>query len=276
MELLVIESLNSEACDQYCQLNQNTYNSGLTQSKNSYTMIALLDIFSLNYLMISLQIVMCDMVIPKESLIETQCEIIVKEKEGELQMCQEQNEKNEEMLKQLQQTLVQQFSQSLTFSTIYKNSNCSVTQNGKLIETSQSGWQCCMCDQMIPKNGLIQFAIKIIELSSIMIGIGFRDIVQSRNYGVCHNIGYGTYNIQFQGQCYNHDQQDKHQKQIAFPFSTNDIIIVEVDIQKKYVKWTKQSTNQSFTLNIDTSKDLYPCVHFCGKCKVEILNQVFK
>ncbi|CAD8212642.1 unnamed protein product [Paramecium pentaurelia] len=207
---------------------------------------------------------------------KTQCEVIVKEKQAELQSCQQQNQKNEEMLKQLQQTLEWQFSQQLTFSTTYKNSNCSVTQNGKVIETSYGGWSCCMCDQMIPKNGLIQFAIKIIEISSIMIGIGFRDIVQSRNYSSCYEIGQGTYNIYYNGECFNHDQQDKHRKSIAFPFSTNDIIIVEVDIQKKYVKWTKQSTNQSFTLNIDTSKDLYPCVHLHSRCKVEILNQVFK
>ncbi|CAD8142221.1 unnamed protein product [Paramecium pentaurelia] len=198
---------------------------------------------------------------------KTQSEVLVKE----------QNQKNEEMIKQLQQTLVQLFSQQLTFSTIYKHSNCSVTQNGKVIETNQSNsWQCCMCDQMIPKNGVIQFAIKIIEINTILIGIGFRDIVQSKNYVNCYEIGQGTYNIYYDGQCYNHDQQDKHRKLIAFPFSTNDIIIVEVDIQKKYVKWTKQSTNQSFTLNIDTSKDLYPCVQLQGRSKVEILNQVFK
>ncbi|CAD8204322.1 unnamed protein product [Paramecium pentaurelia] len=209
---------------------------------------------------------------------KTQCEVIVKEKQEELQICQQQNQKQEQMLKQLQQTLVQdqQFSQSLTFSTIYKNSNCSVSQNGKVIETSYNGWQCCMCDQMIPKNGVVQFAIKIIENSNIMIGIGFRDIVQSKNYSCCHGLGGGTYNIYYNGQCYNHDQQDKSGQQIAFPFSTNDIIIVEVDIQKKQVKWKKQSTNQSFTLNIDTSKELYPCVHLQGRCKVEILNQGFK
>ncbi|CAD8105553.1 unnamed protein product [Paramecium primaurelia] len=209
---------------------------------------------------------------------KTQCEVIVKEKQAELQICQQQNQKLEEMLKQLQQTLVQdqQFSQSLTFSTTYKNSNCSVSQNGKVIETSCNGWQCCMCDQMIPKNGLIQFAIKIIEINLIMIGIGFRDIVQSKNYSCCHGLGGGTYNIYYNGQCYNHDQQDKSGQQIAFPFSTNDIIIVEVDIQKKQIKWTKQSTNQSFTLNIDISKELYPCVHLQGRCKVEILNQGFK
>ncbi|CAD8112411.1 unnamed protein product [Paramecium sonneborni] len=172
-----------------------------------------------------------------------------------------------------------QFSQQLTFSTTYKHSSCSVTQkSGKVIENNLYDWQwyCCMCDQMIPKNDVIQFAFKIIEIGYIMIGIGFRDIVQSKGYYQCYQIGGGTYNIANCGYCYNHDQQDKNNKRIAFPFTTNDIIIVEVDIVKKYVKWTKQFTNESFTLAINTSKDLYPCVHLSYKCKVEILNQVIK
>ncbi|CAK79911.1 unnamed protein product (macronuclear) [Paramecium tetraurelia] len=195
------------------------------------------------------------------------------------------NQKNEQIIQQLQQTLkqAQQFSQSLTFSTIYKHNNCSVTQNGKVIQTKISGWQCCMCDQMIPKNDMIQFAVKIIEIGDIMIGIGFQgQCVEQRVSKLFYTNR--TYNIYHNGQCYNHDQQDKNEKSIAFPFSTNDIIIVEVDIQKKYVKWKKQFTNQSFvsnsiyyqSLTIDTSKDLYPCVHLYGTCKVEILNQVFK
>ncbi|CAD8117760.1 unnamed protein product [Paramecium sonneborni] len=108
-------------------------------------------------------------------------------------------------------------------------------------------------------NSVIQFAFKIIKLGSgIMIGI-----VQNR-----------TYNIDNNGSCYNHDQPDKNDKQIAFGYSTNDIIIVEVDIIKKYVKWKKQSTNKSLTFSIDTTKDLYSCVHLLGYCKVEILNLV--
>ncbi|CAD8130663.1 unnamed protein product [Paramecium sonneborni] len=95
-------------------------------------------------------------------------------------------------------------------------------------------------------------------------------------YDTLLEVHYRTYNIYYNGYCYNHDQQDKNGQSIAFSFTTNDIIIVEVDIQKKYVKWTKQSTNQSFTLSIDTSKDLYPCLHLFGRSKVEILNQVFK
>ncbi|CAD8157798.1 unnamed protein product [Paramecium pentaurelia] len=204
-------------------------------------------------------------------------EVNLKEKQGLLERCQEQNEKNEFGIKQnLNLKQDQQFSQQLTFSTTYKYNECKVISNGKVIENNSHGYYCCMCDQMIPKNGVILFAFKIIEIKEIMIGIGQRDIVQSKGYQNCYSIRGGTYNIYYSGHCYNHDQQDKDNQKIAFEFSKNDIIIVEVDIQKKYVKWIKQSTNESFTLTIDTSKDLYPCVHFYGKCKIEILNQLFK
>ncbi|CAD8130241.1 unnamed protein product [Paramecium sonneborni] len=196
-------------------------------------------------------------------IIETQCELILKQKQAELKISQ-----NEDILKQLSQSL--QFSYQLTFSTTYKHNRSSVTQDGKVIETNE---QCCMCDQIIPKNRVIQFAVKVLELGFVMIGIGFRDIVQSQDFKSCYYLGAGTYNIHWSGYCYNHDQPDKNQKEITFKFSRNDIIIVEVDIQNKYVKWTKQSTNELFTLAIDTSKDLYPCVHLNARCKVEILNQ---
>ncbi|CAD8202277.1 unnamed protein product [Paramecium octaurelia] len=195
-----------------------------------------------------------------------QCEDLIKQRQIELQKGQEIIQNNEKIIQQLQNSLVlveyylkqvQQFSQSLTFSTTYKHNHFSVTQNGKLIETSTHVWQCYMYDQMIPKNGVIQFAVQIIQINAIMIGIGFRDIVQSNAIKIAILL----------------EEEWEH---IAFTFSTNDIIIVEVDIEKKYVKWTKQSTNESFTLTIDTSKDLYPCVHLCGPSKVEILNQLFK
>ncbi|CAD8109505.1 unnamed protein product [Paramecium primaurelia] len=204
-------------------------------------------------------------------------EVKLKHKQEELEKIMQSNCRNEEMVKQLKiDKQVWQFSQSLTFSTSYKHSNCLVTQNGKMVENSSGHYNCCMCDQMIPKNGVIQFAIKIIEICDLLIGIGFRDIVQSKIYQNSCYVGGGTYNIDNIGRCWNHDQQDKCGKSIAFSFSQNDIIIVEVDIQKQYVKWINFQTNQTFSLTIDTSKDLYPCVHFNSRNKLEILNQVFK
>ncbi|CAD8130764.1 unnamed protein product [Paramecium sonneborni] len=86
-----------------------------------------------------------------------------------------------------------QFSQQLTFSTTYKHSSYSVTQKGKVIENNSADgfFYCGMCDQMIPKTGVIQFAVKIIQLFYIMIGIGFRDIVKNYKYESCFNVGGG-------------------------------------------------------------------------------------
>ncbi|CAD8194005.1 unnamed protein product [Paramecium pentaurelia] len=49
-----------------------------------------------------------------------------------------------------------------------------------------------------------------------MIGIGFRDIIQKNNYENSYEIGKGTYYINYNGNYYNHDQQNKNDKQISF------------------------------------------------------------
>ncbi|CAD8178198.1 unnamed protein product [Paramecium pentaurelia] len=167
-----------------------------------------------------------------------------------------------------------QFSSCLTFSQTFKHKDFMISQNAKILEcttTTTYNYGCCLCDQMIPKQGVTRFRFKIIELSNIMIGIGYKEMIQNTNYQGNYSIGKGTYSIRYCGNCWNHNQQDKNGTKIAFPYSVNDIIEVEVDIQKKYIKWTKQQTNQSFILEIDTSMDLYPCIHMEGKCKVEIL-----
>ncbi|CAD8129141.1 unnamed protein product [Paramecium sonneborni] len=168
-----------------------------------------------------------------------------------------------------------QFSKFLTFSKTHKHLNSQVSQNGKVIETDLNIWQCCLCDQMIPKLGVTKFAFKILEMSYIMIGFGIREIVKNSNYENCSSLGGGTYCIYNPGYCYSHDQKEIDNKYIGWGFSTNDIIIVEVDMKNKYVKWTKQSINKSFAMNIDTTLDLYPCLQLNSKGKVEIINQSF-
>ncbi|CAD8213642.1 unnamed protein product [Paramecium pentaurelia] len=153
-----------------------------------------------------------------------------------------------------------QYQKQLTFSQNNKHSSCEVTQNGKMVQNG--GY--CLCDQAIPKNGVTSFAFKIIQLSNYCyIGIGMREIIQKNNYGGNTGIGYGSYTISLNKSYYSHHEQDKNGTQLPFDFTINDIIIVEVDIQNKNVKWTKANTNQSFTLQIDTTYDLYPCLWVC-------------
>ncbi|CAD8128551.1 unnamed protein product [Paramecium sonneborni] len=186
---------------------------------------------------------------------------------------------------QQQQQILDQYPLQLTFSQQFKHNKCEISQNGKVVVPNDNGgYFCFICDQMIPKHGLVKFAFKILDNYYVMIGIGFRDIIQKSNYYDQHGIGKGTYYIFYDGRCFNHDQQDKNDKNISFKFTTNDIIIIEVDIQNKYIKWIKQSTNESFvniklytkTLNIDTSQNLYPSVNLYNKSKVEIISQFNK
>ncbi|CAD8184641.1 unnamed protein product [Paramecium octaurelia] len=211
---------------------------------------------------------------------------LLKNKENDIKKLNKQLQDTLDQLKSLQkdsqditylqrqiQIQLDQYPQSLTFSQSFKHNSCQISQNGKVVvETANNGnWFCCICDQMIPKHGLVKFAFKILDNIQVMLGIGFRDIIQKNNYQTAYRIGKGTYFIYYDGRCFNHDQQDKDDKQLSFKFTTNDMIIMEVDITNKYIKWIKQSTNESFTLNIDTSQDLYPCVNLGYKSKVEIL-----
>ncbi|CAD8131230.1 unnamed protein product [Paramecium sonneborni] len=170
---------------------------------------------------------------------------------------------------------IQQYNKSLSFSNTYKHNNCSVSEAGKILECSGGNWIYCLCEQAIPKTGKIQFAFQIISGSSFMIGIGFREIMQKNNYLNCYQVGYGTYLIQYNGQTYSHHNKDIHGKQLSFQFTTNDIIIIEVCIEHKYIKWIRQNNGQAtFVLDIDTSQQLYPCVGSLSNCKIKILDNV--
>ncbi|CAD8173422.1 unnamed protein product [Paramecium octaurelia] len=126
------------------------------------------------------------------------------------------------------QIQLDQYPQSLTFSQSFKHNNCQISQNGRVVfETANSSWYCCICDQMIPKHGLVKFAFKILDNNQVMLGIGFRDIIQKYNYQNASQIGRGTYFIYYDGRCFNHDQQDKDNKYIALQVKSRNINIIQ-------------------------------------------------
>ncbi|CAD8197715.1 unnamed protein product [Paramecium octaurelia] len=82
-----------------------------------------------------------------------------------------------------------QYQKQLNFSQTHKHPSCEVTQNGKMVQNGAY----CLCDQVIPKNGVTSFAFKIIQLNqSCFIGIGMREIIQKNNYegNVVFGCGY--------------------------------------------------------------------------------------
>ncbi|CAD8128556.1 unnamed protein product [Paramecium sonneborni] len=170
---------------------------------------------------------------------------------------------------------IQQYNKSLSFSNTYKNTNCSVTEAGKLVAdiANNGNYNFCLCEQAIPKTGKIQFAFQMISGSSFMIGIGFREIMQKNNYQNCYNAG--TYLISYGGYTCSHHNKDVHDKQLSFGFKTNDIIIIEVCIEHKYIKWIRQNNPYAtIVLDIDTSQQLYPCVGVQYNSKIKILDSV--
>ncbi|CAD8129223.1 unnamed protein product [Paramecium sonneborni] len=168
---------------------------------------------------------------------------------------------------------IQSYNKSLSFSNTYKNSNCSITEAGKVVaEVSNNGWYYCLCEQAIPKTGKIQFAFQMIS-GSCMVGIGFKEIMQTNNYSDCYETG--TYLIDNDRYSFSHHNKDVHNEQLSFSFTTNDIIIIEVCIEHKYIKWNKQNNAQlTFVLDIDTSQQLYPCVGVAHNSKIKILDNI--
>ncbi|CAD8213730.1 unnamed protein product [Paramecium pentaurelia] len=173
---------------------------------------------------------------------------------------------------------IQLYNKSLSFSNTYKHTNCQLSEGGKVVaDTNNNGnSQYCLCEQAIPKTGKIQFAFQMISGSNFMVGIGFRDIMQKNNYQSCYSTGYGTYLISYHGYTYSHHNKDLYGKQLSFQFTNNDIIIIEVCIEHKYIKWSRQNNPQLtyiVQLDIDTSQELYPCVGVLNS-KIKLLDNI--
>ncbi|CAD8130079.1 unnamed protein product [Paramecium sonneborni] len=187
---------------------------------------------------------------------------------------------DQQVIKQKQENIIQAqqlhtsiFFNSLTFSETYKHSDCQVSQNGKLFY-NKGLFYSCLCDQAIPNQGIVRFGylIQDIVTNQTMVGIGAREIISKSGYTNIQNSGKGAYLIMSSGYCFSHHQKEKYHNSIPFTFSNNDIIIIEVDILKQYIKWIKQSTKQSFLLEIDPHYEYYPCIN--GPGRVEILNEI--
>ncbi|CAD8106467.1 unnamed protein product [Paramecium sonneborni] len=138
---------------------------------------------------------------------------------------------------------------------------------------------------MIPKLGVTKFAFKISEISYIMIGVGIREIVKiaiMKIVVIQEEVFKRIYCIYNPGYCYSRDQKEIDNKYIGWGFSTNDIIIFEVDMKNKYVKQTKQSINKSifqFYQGYEYRHNIRPIpvstIQLNSKGKIEIINQSF-
>ncbi|CAD8208637.1 unnamed protein product [Paramecium octaurelia] len=162
-----------------------------------------------------------------------------------------------ENLNSEQQSIQQVLQNQLDQTDIY-GFNLKQIEEVTLIYVNKINQKCCLIYNLIQNK-----KIKLDIIQSLMIQMN----------GYYDNYGKGVYFIEQEGRCFNHDQQDKNNSCIPFKFTFNDIVIVEVDIQNNYIKWIKQSTNELYKLNINTSQDLYSCVNLHYYSKVEILSE---
>ncbi|CAD8171780.1 unnamed protein product [Paramecium octaurelia] len=162
---------------------------------------------------------------------------------------------------------------TFTFSKIYKYPSCEVSQNGRMYYNNALFYS-CLCDQAIPQFGIVRFAFFIHNVinDQTMVGIGAREIISKNGYLNLQDAGKGAYLIMSSGYCFSHHQQEKYHASIPFKFTNNDIIIIEVVIQQKYIKWIKKSTKQSYLLEINPNYQYYPCIN--GPGKVEIMDDI--
>ncbi|CAK79591.1 unnamed protein product, partial (macronuclear) [Paramecium tetraurelia] len=200
----------------------------------------------------------------------------INQKESEVQIFQSQLDQiNQEKLEKEKQSnlrleKIQDYTKTLFFSNIYKGANCQVSQGGKVAECF-GDWFYCFCEQAIPKKGKTLFAFQMIDGTQFEVGIGFRDIILKNNY---RDSGVGSYLLNYLGYTYSHHNQHANNKKLSFTFTTNDVIIIEVSIEHKYIKWTRQNSPLA-VLQIDTSisQELYPCVSI-NQSKVKILDNI--
>ncbi|CAD8214407.1 unnamed protein product [Paramecium octaurelia] len=196
--------------------------------------------------------------------------------DSKIQILEQQLKELKEKIEEGERSKIENFQKFLQYSNIYKSNNCSISDGGKIAECgSNPGF--CICEQMIPKFGITKFAFQVIEKSGwLFFGIGIREIIKQKGFGSNYRLNCGVYLIAHDGNVFSdHDSQIGGQRR-SFQFGQNDSIIVEVNMDLKKIKWIKLQSNESCMIDVDTSKELYPCALLYPISKIRILNEIPK
>ncbi|CAD8128847.1 unnamed protein product [Paramecium sonneborni] len=100
-------------------------------------------------------------------------------------------------------------------------------------------------------------------VGGVKVGSGFREMIQQNGYKG-DGQGQGSYLLSNGDSQHFHHSANTQGK--AFKFQSSDILIIEVSIEQKYIKWSKQNSQDYLITEIDT---LYPCVYI-DNSKVKI------
>ncbi|CAD8212082.1 unnamed protein product [Paramecium octaurelia] len=143
--------------------------------------------------------------------------------------------------------------------------NINVFDKGKQVIKPSLGYQFVICDPVIPKQKRVTFTFEILS-------VGLRTAI-----GVCHKDintkiqqlkeGHGSYLMVNSGNCF--ESSKSQGTNTTFVFDKGSKILVEVNTIQKKIIWKNLDNLNEYSVAIDTSKDLYPCLRLSCKNQQE-------
>ncbi|CAD8120382.1 unnamed protein product [Paramecium sonneborni] len=174
-------------------------------------------------------------------------------------------------------TEMNQYARELEFCSFNKHQHLKVPENERKkikTETGNSGWYFGICNKRIPDKRVTKVCFKVTgqEKEAFILGIGSKDIMRQNNFYDCQKQGRGTYILMNYEGFFNHQGQ----KREAFKFWPNDVIMIEVDMNLKFIRWTKKDTRDGFATKLVLEGELYFCVGLWYRDQsIQILNDFF-
>ncbi|CAD8071904.1 unnamed protein product [Paramecium primaurelia] len=149
------------------------------------------------------------------------------------------------------------------FSQKFKYKYIKILNNG-LIAQNEDDRGMVICEPMLPKKGQYRFAFGINDNAYLIwIGICHKEYLIQNNYKTNFSIQSdnknGVYLINNYGVTNSHLNPDLNDQTNSFFFELDDLIIVYVDMDIGYIKWESKKSNNQYSMQFDTSQDVYPC-----------------
>ncbi|CAD8105894.1 unnamed protein product [Paramecium primaurelia] len=152
------------------------------------------------------------------------------------------------------------------------NSHVEITRNGKLVKCLISE-NIIMGNPMIPKTGITKFAIKLLNpVYYVALGVGKKDMLLQINNqpNLFQQKEHGTYLVNSLGLVFSHNSSTTYKN---FSFKENDTIIIELDMGKSKITWTKLNDNSNISVPFQNSFNLYPLLHL-NQTVIQVVDKI--
>ncbi|CAD8185112.1 unnamed protein product [Paramecium octaurelia] len=188
------------------------------------------------------------------------------------QKANQQNEPCQEIAKPIEkftQPPQTQNSPNFIFSTARKSPSITITEqkNAHQTATQQYDNRFILIEPRIMRS--CKIAIKITYLANwIGIGIAYKNVLSSKNMQFDYsNLGHGSYMISSNAYIWSHSKKEENHILKSFFFTKDDIIIVDVNLEIKTLKFTcknKPNATQVLTFDPTYNDDIHFCINMCS------------